>query len=210
MLITDSYSIASSQQQQRRRTRDEKLLLDSILKALRNNGDVLMCTDTAGRVLELVHLLDQMWKREDTGLLAYTLAWLNHVSISVAGFAKSQVEWMNDKIVRSFEEVRYNPFQFKHVKLCSTLDEVYAINGPKLIVASTPDMEYGFSRELFLRLSANENNLIIFTMRASSGTLARNLIDHPEARKMSINVKRKIRLEGIRFDTINSNKKKPF
>ncbi len=189
-------SYGQQQQQQRRRMRDEKLLLDSILRALRNNGDVLMCSDTAGRVLELVHLLDQLWKREDTGLLAYSLAWLNHVSISVAGFAKSQVEWMNDKIVRSFEEVRYNPFQFKHVKLCSTLDEVYAINGPKLIVTSTPDMEYGFSRELFLRLCGIENNLIIFTMRASVGSLARNLIDNPDLEKISVDLKRKVRLEG--------------
>jgi cleavage and polyadenylation specificity factor subunit 2 len=184
------------QQQQRKRIRDEKLMLDSILKALRNNGDVLVCTDTAGRVLELVHLLDQLWKREDTGLLAYSLAWLNHVSISVAGFAKSQVEWMNDKIVRSFEEVRYNPFQFKHVKLCSSMDEVYAINGPKLIVTSTPDMEYGFSRELFFRLCGNENNLIMFTMRASPGTFARSLIDNPDQKRISVEIRRKVRLEG--------------
>lgn len=50
-----------------------------------------MTVDTAGRVLELAHMLDQLWRNKDSGLLAYSLALLNNVSYNVVEFAKSQV-----------------------------------------------------------------------------------------------------------------------
>lgn len=63
----------------------------NILQTLRNNGNVLVTVDTAGRVLELAHMLDQLWRNKDSGLLAYSLALLNNVSYNVVEFAKSQV-----------------------------------------------------------------------------------------------------------------------
>lgn len=47
--------------------------------------------DTAGRVLELIHMLDQLWRNKESGLIAYSLAILNNVSYNVVEFAKSQV-----------------------------------------------------------------------------------------------------------------------
>lgn len=112
------------------------LLLANILKTLRSNGNILIAVDTAGRVLELSQLLvssvcdgddhlpnsddplpslpqDQMWRNTESGLCAYSIALLNNVSYNVVEFAKSQVEWMSEKIMRMFEESRNNPFQFK-------------------------------------------------------------------------------------------------
>lgn len=66
--------------------------LANILQTLRNNGNVLVTVDTAGRVLELAHMLDQLWRNKDSGLLAYSLALLNNVSYNVVEFAKSQVK----------------------------------------------------------------------------------------------------------------------
>lgn len=63
----------------------------NILQTLRNNGNVLVTVDTAGRVLELAHMLDQLWRNKDSGLLAYSLALLTNVSYNVVEFAKSQV-----------------------------------------------------------------------------------------------------------------------
>jgi cleavage and polyadenylation specificity factor subunit 2 len=40
---------------------------------------------------------------------------MSNVVHNVVEFAKSQVEWMSEKIMRTFEEGRYNPFQFKYV-----------------------------------------------------------------------------------------------
>ena len=47
-------------------------------------------------------------------------------------FARSQVEWMSDKIVRQFEETRANPFHLRYVKLCHDLNELDKIRAPKV------------------------------------------------------------------------------
>ena len=59
------------------------------------------------------HIQDQMWRNVESGLCAYSIALLNNVSYNVVEFAKSQVEWMSEKIMRMFEDNRSNPFQFK-------------------------------------------------------------------------------------------------
>ncbi len=58
-----------------------------------------------------------MWRNQESGLCAYSIALLNNVGYNVVEFAKSQVEWMSDKIMRMFEDHRNNPFQFKYVPL---------------------------------------------------------------------------------------------
>ena len=170
------------------------------MRTLRNDGNVLICTDTAGRVLELANFLDQMWKNEGSPLASYSIALLNNVSISVIEFAKSQVEWMNDKIVQSFETGRNNPFDFKRIKLCRSMDEVNRLQTPsknKVVLASSPDLQAGFSRELFVEWSQNPKNTIIFTMRTSAHTLASSLIQNLPQRNP--NESKKIKLEVFSF-----------
>lgn len=193
LFIVDAYN--ANYQQARRRIRDEKLMTN-ILQTLRNNGNVLLAVDTAGRVLELAHMLDQLWRNKESGLLAYSLALLNNVSYNVVEFAKSQIEWMSDKLMRSFEGARNNPFQFKHLQLCHSMQELSKVPSPKVVLASSPDMESGFSRELFLQWCSNSNNSIIITTRTSPGTLARDLIDNGGNRTIDLVVKRRVKLEG--------------
>lgn len=61
------------------------------METLRGDGNVLIAVDTAGRVLELAQLLDQIWRTKDAGLGVYPLALLNNVSYNVVEFSKSQV-----------------------------------------------------------------------------------------------------------------------
>ena len=49
-------------------------------------------------MLELAQLVDQVWSNKDSGLLAYSLALLNNVAFNVNEFAKSQIEWMSEKM----------------------------------------------------------------------------------------------------------------
>jgi len=63
-----------------------------ILNTLRNGGNVLIAVDTAGRVLELAHMLDQLWRSKESGLHPYSLALLNNLAFNVIEFAKSQVK----------------------------------------------------------------------------------------------------------------------
>ncbi|CAN6461692.1 unnamed protein product [Victoria cruziana] len=57
VLVTDAYNALNNQPY--RRQRDQELL-DAILKALRAGGNVLLPIDTAGRVLELILILEQV------------------------------------------------------------------------------------------------------------------------------------------------------
>lgn len=197
LLITDAFN--ATYQQARRRARDEKLMTN-ILQTLRNSGNVLVAVDTAGRVLELAHMLDQLWRNKESGLLAYSLALLNNVSYNVVEFAKSQIEWMSDKLMRSFEGARNNPFQFKHLQLCHSMAELSKVPSPKVVLASSADMESGFSRELFLQWCSNPVNSIILTTRTSPGTLTRDLIENGGNRLIELHVKRRVKLEGAELE----------
>ena len=65
--------------------------MNLILSTLRGSGNVLISVDTAGRVLELAHMVDSIWQNKDSGLMTYSLALLNNVSYNVVEFAKSQI-----------------------------------------------------------------------------------------------------------------------
>ncbi|XP_050341682.1 probable cleavage and polyadenylation specificity factor subunit 2 [Bactrocera neohumeralis] len=198
LLITDAFN--AQYQQARRRARDEKLMTN-ILQTVRNNGNVLIAVDTAGRVLELAHMLDQLWKNKESGLMAYSLAMLNNVSYNVIEFAKSQIEWMSDKLMKSFEGARNNPFQFRHMQLCHNLAELAKMSSPKVVLASTPDLESGFTRELFVQWAANPLNSIIITSRTSQGTLAMDLVENASpGRKLELDVRRRVELEGAELE----------
>ena len=54
----------------------------------------------------------------------------------------------------------------------------YVIYPLKAVLASTPDMECGFSRELFIKWCTNPHNSIIFTSKTGQATLSRILIDN--------------------------------
>ncbi|KAL0403147.1 UNVERIFIED_CONTAM: Cleavage and polyadenylation specificity factor subunit [Sesamum radiatum] len=58
VLITDAYNALLSNQPPRRQ-RDQQFL-DAILKTLRADGKILLPVDTAGRVLELILILEQV------------------------------------------------------------------------------------------------------------------------------------------------------
>ncbi|ELK36959.1 Cleavage and polyadenylation specificity factor subunit 2 [Myotis davidii] len=178
----------------------------NVLETLRGDGNVLIAVDTAGRVLELAQLLDQIWRTKDAGLGVYSLALLNNVSYNVVEFSKSQVEWMSDKLMRCFEDKRNNPFQFRHLSLCHGLSDLARVPSPKVVLASQPDLECGFSRDLFIQWCEDPKNSIILTYRTTPGTLARFLIDNPLphpspslhfAEKVTeIELRKRVKLEG--------------
>ncbi|KAJ1105298.1 hypothetical protein NDU88_002706 [Pleurodeles waltl] len=193
LLITDCFN--ATYVQPRRKQRDEQLLTN-VLETLRADGNVLIAVDTAGRVLELAQLLDQIWRTKDAGLGVYSLALLNNVSYNVVEFSKSQVEWMSDKLMRCFEDKRNNPFQFRHLSLCHGFADLARVPSPKVVLASQPDLQCGFSRELFIQWCQDPKNSIILTYRTSPGTLSRFLIDNPTQKVINIELRKRVKLEG--------------
>ena len=87
-------------------------LLDAVMAILRNDGSILMPVDTAGRVLELMLVLEKHWAMNR---LSYPLALLTPVAYHTLEFAKSQLEWMNEQVAKEFETSRDkdNPFSMR-------------------------------------------------------------------------------------------------
>jgi cleavage and polyadenylation specificity factor subunit 2 len=73
-------------------------------------GNVLIPVDAAGRLLEIILMLERYW---DKNKLKYPLVLLSPVAYNVLEFAKSQLEWMADSVGRTFEHSRHNPFSLK-------------------------------------------------------------------------------------------------
>ncbi|KAF7638849.1 Cleavage and polyadenylation specificity factor subunit 2 [Meloidogyne graminicola] len=205
LLITDAFNALYNQPKQKQR--DENLV-SKLLSTVRDGGDVMIVIDTAGRVLEIAHLLDQLWQNKEAGLMTYNLVMLSAVASSVIESAKSQVEWMSDKILRMFELGRQNPFQLKHVRFCHTLVDLNRVRSPKVVLVSGLDMESGFSRELFLEWSTDTKNMVIVTGRTGDRTLCSKLIRIAESREkkratnntVTLEVKRRVRLEGAELE----------
>lgn len=191
LLITDCLNVKYIPE--RRSKRDDQLK-NCILETVRSGGNVLISVDTAGRVLELSNMLEHMWRAE-SGLQAYSLVLLNSFSYNVIEFAKSLVEWMSDKLMRTFEGQRNNPFSFRFLQLCHNLTELNHVMEPKIILASQPDMECGFSRELFFSMANNPKNTIILTQRPLPGTLSDSLMKFLKAEKpFVLNLIKKMRV----------------
>lgn len=62
---------------------------------------------------------------------------------------------------------------------------------------SVPDLECGFSRDLFVQWTANPKNSVILTCRPSSGCLARHLIDNPKTTSVEMVVSGEGRGGGV-------------
>merc|ERR1712179_642144 len=104
-------------------------------------------------------------------------------------------------------EKRSNPFQFRHLKLCHSMAEVNKVPAPKVVLASMPDMECGFARDLFLQWCSNPKNSVILTSRSSPGTLGRDLIVNGGDRTIPIEVRRRIKLTGQELEQFRAKEK---
>ena len=95
-----------------RKKRDD-LLIDMISTALGKGGIVLIPTDTSARVLELAYLLEhawrQAWRKEalesgrDSALRDSRLYLASKNAGATMAYARSMLEWMDESVVREFE-----------------------------------------------------------------------------------------------------------
>ena len=56
------------------------------------------------------------------------------------------------------------------------------------VLVSVPDLECGFSRDLFVQWASNPRNSIILTSRPATGCLARDLIDNLKIKSIELEV----------------------
>jgi len=192
VLITDAYNVLVHQAP--RKARDAQLI-DLMLGCLRGNGKVLMPVDTAGRVFELLMFLDQYWVQ--SRLSQYPLVLFTHTGYNTTEFAKSQIEWCSDQVVKAFDNLRENPFVFKYVNIIHTREELAQYKDrPLVLLASMPTLNTGYSRELFIDWVSSPSNLVLFTDRSVPASLAHDLLATPTPQHVTVTVKKKVPLEG--------------
>jgi len=200
LMITDAYN--ALRQNSKRKTRDIQLF-KTIQEAVHNSGEVLLPVDTAGRVLELLLLLDQEWKQFN--LQNTNIAFLCNTSYSTQDFAKRNLEWMNLQLDNSD-----NPFEFNHVTTCATLEELEELSRPRVVLATVPTLECGFSRNLFANWAENPNNVVIFTSIQRESCLASQLLEQKKKYgsnpiPLSLNQYRRVPLEGDELEEYLKN-----
>ncbi|XP_022764729.1 cleavage and polyadenylation specificity factor subunit 2-like isoform X2 [Durio zibethinus] len=170
------------------------LLSDTISKTLEAGGNVLLPVDTAGRVLELLLVLEENWSFKS---LDFPIFFLTYVASSTIDYVKSFLEWMSDAIAKSFETSRDNAFLLKHVTLLISKNELdKAPDGPKVVLASMASLEAGFSHDIFVEWAADVKNLVLFTERGQFGTLARMLQADPPPKAVKVTMSRRVPLVG--------------
>lgn len=196
LLITDAYNALNHQG--RMKERDQKFL-STILETLRGGGNILIACDTAGRVLEVAYMLDHIWRNKDTGLSAYSLALVSNVATKVIDITMSTIEWMSDNILREFDSSRDNPFKFKYLQLKKNLKDLTFLPQPITVLATQPDLESGFARDLFSIWSTDSKNSIIFTQRPGPNTLGYQVLNSP-TRMLEVEIWQRIELEGAELE----------
>ncbi|XP_022985441.1 cleavage and polyadenylation specificity factor subunit 2 [Cucurbita maxima] len=191
VLITDAYNALNNQPYRRQK---DKEFGDTIQKTLRANGNVLLPVDTAGRVLELIQILEWYWEEES---LNFPIFFLTYVASSTIDYIKSFLEWMSDSIAKSFEHTRNNAFLLKHVTLLINKSELdNAPDGPKVVLASMASLEAGYSHDIFVEWATDAKNLVLFSERGQFGTLARMLQADPPPKAVKVTVSKRVPLTG--------------
>ncbi|GAV60143.1 Lactamase_B domain-containing protein/RMMBL domain-containing protein/Beta-Casp domain-containing protein/CPSF100_C domain-containing protein [Cephalotus follicularis] len=191
VLLTDAYNVLNNQPPRQRRDRD---FLETVKKTLEAGGNVLLPVDTAGRVLELILILEEYWAHN---FLNYPIFFLTYVASSTIDYVKSFLEWMSDTIAKSFETSRDNAFLLKHVRLIVNKSELdNAPVGPKVVLASMASLEAGFSHDIFVEWATDVKNLVLFTERGQFATLARMLQADPPPKAVKITLSKRVPLVG--------------
>jgi cleavage and polyadenylation specificity factor subunit 2 len=169
-----------------RESRDEEMIRH-IKQTIARGGSVLIPSDTCARSLELAYFLEESWNNEkplvDGKADSLRMAKLYFASASGSStmrYARSMLEWMDQDIIREFEALTQAgmqkqqdgsagsraPFDFRFLKVIERkrqLEKLFAITGPKVILATDLSLEWGYARKLFEYFSSDERNLIILS-----------------------------------------------
>ena len=200
LLITDAFNARGEPPP---KSRDDDLMR-AVLRAVRSDGNVLVPVDPAGRVLELLLLLEERWAKQQLG--AYQLVLLTTVAYNTMEFARSHLEWMGENVGRNFDRDRLNAFNTRYLTLCHSLEELRNLRpGPKVVLASFGSLEAGPARALFAEWAEDPKNLVVLASRGAPHSLARRVRalaeQPPGARKpLEVAVSRRVLLDGAELE----------
>lgn len=159
----------------------EQVLIDETIAALRRGGTVLIPADVAGWIPEALLLFEAAWAQDRQLAQHYPLVWLSSMGDMVLDQVKTRLEYMSKEVLATFEaKSGQNPFVLKNVRIFQTLEELvstHPLSRPKVILTTSPFLEGGDSRELFLRLATEPKTLLWLLGVPPQRCLARSLLE---------------------------------
>lgn len=175
-LITTAHALSRELPPRKQRVSQ---FVSAAISALRSGCPVLVPVDSGGRCLEIAHTLDLHWAAHK--LAHYPIALVGHTALNTLEFAKAQMEWMSDAVIRSFD-VSGQPLSFKHVCPCHSLPELAQFlaeapsTAPALVLVSTEACDMGLSRALLAEWLAEPERLVLLTGKGPPDSAARRLL----------------------------------
>jgi Cft2 family RNA processing exonuclease len=183
----------------KKREREESLIFD-IMNTVRNEGNVLIPCETAGRALELLKVLGTHWAHERIGL--YKLVFLSPMAKNVFDFVQSQLEWMSASLSHEFYMGQPNPFELPYVNSACSISDIIALGStPKVVIATGPSLDNGLSKELLLLWGGDPRCKVIFTdplVASDSSTLTGKIISQIDSPPIVVDVNKpkQVKLSG--------------
>lgn len=137
---------------------------------LGRGGTVLLPTSIGGRMLELVHLIDDHLQSAPIPVLL-----LSQTKARNLTYAGSMLEWMAPAVIREWEARGQPPFDSSRVQVIQP-NELLNLPGAKVVFASGAGFEDGsISQAALMSLCDDEKTTILLTERSSSNTIASDL-----------------------------------
>jgi len=182
--------------------RDQQML-QAIFRCLKADGTVLIPSDTAGRVLELLLVLSHGTdsKGSDAVSKQYSLVFFNSVASTALEFANTHTEWMNENLMENIDASK-GLFSKANIKSCHSMEQFNDLpSGPKIVVASAEDLESGPARALASVVAGSITNLILFPRQPAANTFASSIVEQSktpmsERQQLSVQVSWRVDLEG--------------
>lgn len=187
VLITEStYGIASHMPRAERET----ALLKCITSILNRGGKVLMPVFALGRAQELLLILDEYWAKH-AEYQRIPIYYASNLARKCMVVYQTYVGAMNDNIKRLFRQRMAEaeqsgdagnggPWDFRFIRSLKNLER-FDDHGGCVMLASPGMMQSGVSRELLERWAPNDRNGVIITGYSVEGTMAKQIMNEPEA-----------------------------
>ncbi|KAJ1984231.1 endoribonuclease ysh1 [Dimargaris verticillata] len=146
-------------------------------KIVRRGGRCLIPVFALGRAQELLLILDEYWEAHPE-LDDVPIYYASSLAKKCMAIYQTYINMMNEHIRKQF--AISNPFVFKHISSIRNSQD-FADSGPCVVMASPGMLQNGLSRELFERWCSFDRNGVVLTGYSVEGTLARDLLNEPEA-----------------------------
>ncbi|KAJ2076801.1 hypothetical protein H4R24_005495 [Coemansia sp. RSA 988] len=227
LLITGAYTALHRVPPRKRRV---ECFLDTVARAVRRGGNVLVPVDSAARVLELAYILNEWWARDKARRDTHALCLLAQCSRKTRSFAQSLAGWMGGGVEAQLADRDAKPFDLRHVSAVESIEELdRKLGGDSrargrqrhaVVLASLESMS-GFAQDLFVRWATSKKNIVILPQRGPPTSLARHLYtrwwDRTQTRRpadtpiklgaarlsrahVAVTVKKRVPLEGAELD----------